>query len=303
MGTLGNLTIKIALMIALGFFLKKRHIITDEFQKDLSNLLLNVILPINVLASSSSECSKDIMQGIIISTLIACIYYIAALFISKQIGKRTKMSDRGQHIFVMMCVFANVGFIGYPLIQELYGKSGFILAVVYNLIYQIFLVTVGIKGLDSEKDRNGKGFWKDPLCIISVLSILIFISPFRLPDVLQDTCNTLGDLMVPISMILIGCDLARENMKLIFRDGRSYVVAVLRLLIFPVLMLAVLKLLRTDNMILAPMVVLTALPSGSLNVILAQKYQCEPEFAARTVLLTMELMIPTIPLILFLISL
>lgn len=61
------------------------------------------------------------------------------------------------------------------------------------------------------------------------------------------------------------------------------------------------KIIAVPNTVFMPMVLLTALPSGSLNVILAKEYDCEPDFASRTVILSMILIIVTLPLVLYII--
>jgi hypothetical protein len=45
------------------------------------------------------------------------------------------------------------------------------------------------------------------------------------------------------------------------------------------------------------LVLMTALPSGTINVIYAEKNNCAPKFTARTVVLTLILMVLTLPLL------
>lgn len=301
MDTLGELLFKVFCMVLFGAFLKKIRIITKGMQEGLSSLLLNAILPISVIGSAEAECTPEMVQALLWAAIVSAIYYIVAFLIAKLIAAPMGMGMRKKNIFISMNMFANVGFIGMPLCGALCGKEGFLIAVIYNLIYQIFLVFVGIPMM---KPGNGVSWdmLKDPLLLVSVAAIVIFVSPFRLPSAIQGVCDDIGSMIVPVSMMIIGSDLADQRLLEIFRDGKAYVVSIMRLLVYPLLMFLILKVMSVSNMILIPMVLLTALPSGSLNVILAKEYDCEPEFASRTVILSMILMITTLPIILWIIS-
>ena len=76
-----------------------------------------------------------------------------------------------------MAVFANVGFIGFPVVAELYGKEGTLYAVIYNLAYQIFLFTAGTALLSGKKEVDWKEMLLDPMTATSLAAIAIFLSP------------------------------------------------------------------------------------------------------------------------------
>lgn len=295
---LADIFLQIILMTGFGVILKKKDILTERMQDELSALLIRAVLPISVLASSQAEYSRSVLKGMLLSAAIATVYYIISfavgLFISRLIYGTT---SRGR-IFVLMNVFANVGFIGMPLAEALCGKTGFLYAVIYNLVYQAFLTLYGIPLLDSSAKKDWYQSLKDPLIIVSAVAIILFILPFRFPVAVTSALDTIGGMMVPLSMMIIGGDLAKDRIRTIISEKEAFIVCGIRLLLFPIIMMIVLKLLGVETGVAVPMILLTALPCGSLNVILAKEYHCEPEFASRTVILSMILMIVTLPLIL-----
>ncbi|MCI5699667.1 MAG: AEC family transporter [Lachnospiraceae bacterium] len=298
METLSGLLIKVICMVLFGVFLRKKNIITKELQAGLSSLLLNAILPISVVGSVEPQCTPRMVQALLWTALISTVYYFFAFGLSKLMTAKMSLSVQGKQIFIMMNMFANVGFIGMPLCSALCGKEGFLIAVVYNLVYQVFLVFVGIPML-----RGQKGIcWemlKDPLLIVSLAALAVFVSPFRLPTVVQEVCDDIGSMMVPVSMLIIGSDLADQKLSVLFKDVHSYLVCTMRLIVYPLLMFVIIKQMDLPSMVLVPTILLTALPCGSLNVILAKQYDCEPEFASRAVILSMVLMVITLPGILW----
>lgn len=303
-----NLVGKIALLVLFGFMLKKLGIITDEFQKSLSNLLLKAILPLSILSSANIKFSKELSLGMTKVAIIAGAYYIIAIIAMTFLSKYLKMSTVTSKIFITMSVFANTAFIGFPLVEAIYGSSGILYAVVYNIFYQLLFFTYGINLISQNKiNGNGKSkskgimsIFKNPITNCSFISIAIFLSPFRFPEFIHSTFSTVGSMTFPLSMIIIGCSLVGMKQSEILKDKYSYIVSAMRLIVFPLIMLVVLRLLNVPTMISAICVIITALPSGSLNVILAEQYDCNPKFAARTVVQSMLLMSISLPLIIIL---
>ena len=85
-------------------------------------------------------------------------------------------------------------------------------------------------------------------------------------------------------------------------DKYSYLVSLIRMLILPAIMFLILLVLKLPFGIAGTCAVLTALPCGSLNVIYAEQYNCEPEFASRTVVQTMVFMVVTLPIMILLVN-
>lgn len=295
---LGELLFKIVFMAALGYVLRKRGVIYAELQKGLSTLLLTVILPFSILTSSDSVFSTNMAEKLLLSGVIASGYYIAALALTVWLFGILKTGQHKRGIAVTMAVFANVGFIGFPVVEELYGKEGTLYAVIYNLAYQIFLFTIGTGLLSGRKKIDWKEMLLDPVTAASLAALLIFLSPFRFPAIVSESFDAVGSMTVPLSMIIIGCDMAMVKSRTLFSDALSYLVSGLRLLVFPAALAVILKLAGTDPSLARVMVLMTALPCGSLNVILAERYGCEKQFATATVVLSMVLMVITVPVVL-----
>jgi hypothetical protein len=290
---------KIVVMILIGFILKKTGIITDDGQKAFSKFLLKATLPASILASSGEELSGELSSGLAKTAVIAFFYYVAAIIISVFISKRLNAEDKTKKVFITMSVFANTGFLGFPLCLELYGNEGMLYAVIYNSFFQLFMFTYGIYLISSSGKFNLKELFKNPVTIASFVSIAIFLSPFRFPEFLQSALESVGGITTPLSMIIIGCTLCGMDLKELFKDKYSYLVSALRLVIFPAAMILVLSFLGLPKTVAATCAVITALPCGSLNVILAEEYDCNPEFAARTVVQSMVFMAVTVPCVIY----
>lgn len=300
METLFKLMIKIIIMIAVGIVLKKKGIIDERVQQGLSDILINVAVPCSLLAAGNSAFSTEIMESLIDATLIELVYYIGGLVLVTLLSRLLPIEQKAKKVFVTMSVFANVAFIGIPVVQELFGQEALLCAVVFNVMYDLFFFTYGVSLLSGSGSFQLKSLFSSPVAVASILSVILFLSPFRYPKVLEETLTAMGNISVPLSMMVIGCNLAVIRPKEILTDRSSYLVTALRQLIFPVLVLIVARFFKLDAMAVSVGVVMTALPAGSMNVILAEKYGCAPQFATRSVVQGMVLMLVTLPIIVML---
>lgn len=286
------------LMILLGFFLRKKEVITAEGVSELSRLLVAVILPLSVFASGNESCDPHLAYSLIESAVIVFAYYILAFVISFLIYKVFQKNKARLGVSITMSVFANIGFMGMPLAKILYGSDGLLIAVIYNLIYNLFLFTVGIRCFGgSSWTFSWRETFLDPLTISSVVAIVLFISPYKIPDVINSVVVQIGDMTAPISMLIIGAQMVNADWKRVFASFDSYLVCIIRLLVFPLLMLFVLKQFVTDSVLIGTIVLLTALPIGSLNAIFAEKYDADVAYVNETLILSLILSVVTIPIV------
>ncbi len=291
--------------MTLGFILRKTGIIDARMQKGLSDMLLMAILPFSILASSNYEKTPEVTEGMQIVLVAALVYYLFSLIAMRLLSKKLPFEEKEKRVFVTMTVFANTGFVGFPLMSALYGNAGLLMAVVFNLAYNLFMYTYGIHLL-SGKTGSIRRILTNPVNIASILAILIFVSPFRFPSYVSGPIDLIAAMTVPLSMIIIGSNLAAMPFTKVLTDPKSYLISFVRLILLPGLVLAGMYIaFRSASMTLetaAVAVLMCALPCGSMNVILSEKYDCAPEFAARATVQSMLLCMGSLPLFVFICS-
>ena len=295
-----SLIVKIAVMIALGYTLRKIDIITESLQKGLTDILLKAILPLSILMSANYAFNSALFHGMLIVAAAAVGFYVIGLTGMTFFSKTLSLQENERKIIVTMTVFANTGFVGFPIMLALFGQPGLLLAVIFNMFYNLFMYTYGINLLSGKGGYDIKSILLNPITIASIASIVIFVSPFRFPAILASPIEDIGAMSVPISMIIMGASLAKIPLLDILKDKYSYLVSGIRLVLFPLLMLLVMRLLSVSSLTATVCVLMAALPCGTMNVIFAEKYDCAPEFASRTVIQSLLLMIITLPLMILL---
>ena len=292
-----NLMGKVMLLVALGYFLRRREIITAQFQKDITSFMLNVAVPASVLTTANNTFSRELSHNLLLVVLITFVYHAVIMLLAYLFSRFLPLSRKGKVLFTMMTTFANSAFVGFPLVKELFGTEGFLYAVTANIIWMLFFYTIGISMFRGETTIRLKSLLSIPVTVASVAAIVICISPFRFPGVILDTLSTLGGMVVPISMLVVGCSLTQINLLDILRDRYSYLVSALRLVIIPAVVMLLLYLIPgIPNLVALVCCLNSCLPIGTMCIVYAQEYDCEPQYASRAVMQSMLLMIVTIPL-------
>lgn len=294
---------KMVVTVLLGLLLRKKRIIDERTQGSLSDILLRAVLPFTIIASSQHEYSMDTVKSIIAVAGAAILYYLCTIVFLRIVIFKTKVDQHEKVVLLNTAVFANTGFVGFPLMLSLFGNKGLLLASIYNLMYNLFFYTYGAT-LYSNRKGEIKQILFNPVSIASIGAIALFIVPWRMPAFVLDTINIVGNMTVPLSMIILGSTLATIDVKKLFTDIKSYIITALRLIIFPILMMVAIVIVRKFVWVspetAITLVLMTALPCGTMNVIYAEKYNCAPKFAARTVVMSLFLMSITLPIMLFL---
>jgi len=287
-----------ALMLLLGFTLTKKRVVDDRGRRVLNELLLKAVLPFTILTSSQYQFSVDMMKSIGAVALGSGLYYLISLFVLRLVLWKTRVADSERRVFITTSVFANTGFVGMPIMYSLFGNPGLLLAAIYNLIYNVFFYTYGVHLLSGKKPSFKE--YINPVSLSSILAIVLFIAPWRAPSVVVNAMNLVGNMTFPLSMIIMGSTLATIDWLKLFADFKSYVVCFLRLVLFPILMtVALIGLKHFIDIFPATvitLIIMTALPSGTMSVIYSERYDCAPKFCARTVTLTLIFMVISLPL-------
>ena len=289
---------KIFVFLGLGFVLNKTRVIDGHGEKALSKILLTAVLPFMILNSSQHTYSDEAVNGMLMCAAFAIGYYALSLVILRLSLKKVRMPEDERRIMVTCSVFANTGFVGFPLMEALFGRFGLLLAAVFNLCYNLFFYTYAVY-LFSRKPRfRLTEMLKNPVSIASFLAIVLFVIPWRMPAFISETFKLIGDMTVPMSMMIMGSMLAGVKIKKLVTDKKAYVVSALRLMIMPAIVMgavfAVSFLVPMLPETKSVVVLMCALPCGSMNVIYSENHDVAPHFCARTVSLSMIFMLVTL---------
>ena len=291
--------LKLFLLLVLGFVLFKCHIFDEYTNKKISALIVNVASPMLIISSIAGvEGSNKSIVFLMIGAGI--LMYIGFIILGKIINRIFPFPKKDWPVYECMVVFANTGFMGYPVLLDVFGQEAVFYASLIHMAFNFFVYTYAImcltKGDDSEFKLNFKQLLTPGIILIFV-GIFIYLFDIQLPSVLMDTINSVGSLTAPLSMMMIGSSLAVYPIKDSFTDWRSYVFAFVRLMIVPFVTMIMCRLLHIDAYYANITIITNAMPVGSMVLMLATQYYANVKIVTRNIVVSTLLSVITIPIV------
>ena len=291
--------LKLFLLLVLGFVLFKCHIFDEYTNKKISALIVNVASPMLIISSIAGvEGSNKSIVFLMIGAGI--LMYIGFIILGKIINRLFPFPKKDWPVYECMVVFANTGFMGYPVLLDVFGQEAVFYASLIHMAFNFFVYTYAImcltKGDDSEFKLNFKQLLTPGIILIFV-GIFIYLFDIQLPSVLMDTINSVGSLTAPLSMMMIGSSLAVYPIKDSFTDWRSYIFAFVRLMIVPFVTMIMCRLLHIDAYYANITIITNAMPVGSMVLMLATQYNANVKIVTRNIVVSTLLSVITIPIV------
>ena len=230
------------ILIFIGFFACKIKILPGESTKYLINLMLYITAP--CMAASSiytKELSPQVINATIQVLVGATIYFAISTVIAFAAVKFLKFKPKaewGLYIAAICCI--NSGFMGFPVTKAIFGEDIFYLMVIHNIIScgYIYGVTPVLIDMGKENHSSRLSALKSMInpCTIGILiGVVMLLIGVRPPDSLDQMIISLSDATIPISMIIVGIQLAGSDFKNMLKDKYINIVNILSMMIIPVL--------------------------------------------------------------------
>lgn len=293
-----NLQLEIFLLIIAGFVLSKLGYFSKQTRKQLTNIVLCLVLPCATIKSFEMDVDIKLLTSMIVVFIISVGIQFLYLIFCK--GCWNWIKDDRKPSLQYGTMVSNAGFMGMPMAQSAFGSVGLLYASIFLIPQRICMWSYGVslyeKGSKQEVIRK---VITNPCIVaiyIGVLLMLLGMFDIHLPKFIDDAIGAVGDCNTALSMIVIGGILSDVPKEKLF-DVVSVSYSTLRLLILPLLIFLILSFLPIDSMVCNVCVLLSAMPAASTTAMLAQKYEKNPEFASRIIFVSTLFSMITLPFI------
>lgn len=286
----------------IGYITNKIRWLPIESSKYLSQLLINISSPCLVVYSLSQqemnkETTSSAIQVAVLMFLALMIATVLAFFAVKVM--KTPTADRG--VYQVSLVLTNCAFMGYPLALAVFGEKGLFLMIVASVVFTIYTYTAGVLMLISGKEGRlaPKTVLQSILSIpvIScVIGLVIFVFEIQLPSLLVYFLETVGNMTIPLSMIIIGIQLAESRVREVLNNRHIYETVVLRLAVFPAVIFAVFIWLPVNPLAFCIVIFAMSMPTAAVTSVISEIYGVNPKLSAQIVFITTMCSLITIPI-------
>lgn len=301
-----NLEVMVVLFIIviLGYVACKLGYMGDKFDKKLSSIVVDITCPLLVLSSVMGDELPDrtlILPLLGVGFLTYILLLVFGFWVPRLITKNH--DDQGMIGFALM--FANVGFIGYPIVSSIFGPHAVFYAALLNMPNTFFIFTAGvmlIKGEYSLKQFNPKVL-VSPAMLGAFLAAIIVALGIHTPDIIARPVTMVGNITVPAALMIIGSSMAKLPIREIIGSPKVYITALLRLTIVPLSIYFLFKACGVSDLVNNINTVVIAMPVASFGTMFCLKYGRNPSLITETTFITTLGSIITIPLITLLFNL
>ena len=256
-------------IMVVGFVCAKIGLTGPEFNRRISGVVMNVLLVFTILYSVMNTDMEMDLAGVGFVTLCFVVMFAVMSTLGFLTAKLLRPGKERSGITFFAVTFANTVFLGFPVIEALYGADGIFIAAISNIPFNLMAYTVGlgavrggVKGLTVRKALA-------PPLVASLLAVLLFLSGIEVPKFVSDAFGTMSGATIPMSMLIVGTSLGSVSLKSAAGNWRVYAVVAIKLLVAPVVVWFVTRLFVTDEMLLGVTVILASAPTAMIATLFA----------------------------------
>ncbi len=295
-----NLEVMVILftIVILGYILCKLGYMNDKFDQKLSSIVIDITCPALILSSVMGEELPDrslILPLLGVGFATYFVLLIFGFFVPRLITKNR--DEQGMIGFALM--FANVGFIGYPIVSSIFGPKAVFYAALLNMPNTFFIFTAGvmlIKGEYSIKQINPKVLFS-PAMVAAFIAAIIVAFNIHTHDLIARPVTMVGNITVPAALMIIGSSMARLPLREIIGSPKVYVSSVIKLTIVPLSLYFLFKICGVSDIINDINTVVIAMPVASFGTMFCMKFGRNPALMTEITFITTVASIITIPMI------
>ena len=290
-------------LMGFGAAMRKAKFFKDNAIDGMVNVLILVVTPCLIVDVFQRPFDSSMLKGLGCAFALAALIHVVLIVLSKVAVRHPNENVRRP--LRLAAVFSNAGFMGIPLEQAVLGDVGVFYGIVYVVVFNLFIWSWGYgtmqnaSALSTRHQALSTKMWVNPGTVGIALGSPLFFCSAKLPEVIAVPIHHMANLNTPLAMIVIGYALAGAEFGRVVRTGAVYIAALVRLVVCPILMIAVLYPFRSAfdrNMMLALTVAASA-PVAAMVSMFAAKYRRDVDVSVAVVSGTTLLSIFTMPVV------
>lgn len=236
-----NATIPVFFVILLGYFLRIKGKVNDNFCNVANEINYKITLPALLFIDISST---DIKQTFDLKYIAFCAVVTTICFFAIWVLSKTFVKDKSEvGAFVQGSFRGSAAVLGIAFIQNIYGDARMaplmiIGAVPLYNIYSVIVLT--FEGKDNDSKNIKKAFiniCKNPIIISIIVGVAVSYFDFDFPVIVDKTIGSVAQMATPLALLVIGASF--EGKKAIAKLKITSVGTIIKLIIQPALFLPV----------------------------------------------------------------
>jgi predicted permease len=282
--------------VLTGLIIRKLGLIQPSHVDSFVNLMLYVALPVMIFNSANMEITRGRLHGV----LMIAVYSLAISLFSLIMGYlvfRLKIPKPERKIMCYGLLCNNAGFAGMPLLSYAFGQESLFYASIFLIPLRVLLWSAGIAMFTTTTWKTKlRNIFLNPATVAVALGLLRAWAGIGFHPTIETALHGIGGITAPFAMITVGCILGEVSPRSML-DMKVFYFCLIRLVVFPGIILALMKLIHAEFLLMVVCVILSAMPAGANTALMARKFGADDRFASKCVSVSTVLSMITVPAI------
>lgn len=289
------------LIFGSAIFQKVKNL-NEHWIRVLNEYALKIGFPILIFSSLSKAPFSFFEQAplILVNSIFILLSFVFVFVFGKLLG-----IGKQRFLTLFIClILGNAAYLGIPVLSQVFGEDILSIASLIVAIYLFWIFSVGIAYLDySSKKANKnvvrnilKNLFGNPLFLAVILGFIFSSSQFELPSIVLKSLDMVTASVTPTVLIVIGLFLGKSHIGKIKEWYPVLIFSVFRLMLFPLAFYLGLLAFGIETRVFSSSILQAAMPLAITPFALADQYQLDKEFIARSIVLSTILSVISLPL-------
>ncbi len=303
-----------------GFLLRKTKLADGNYAKSLSVMVLYVAQAALFIHGFIIRFDALTFKGVCWTFLFAFLTHAVFYLIARCMFKSAP--DKIRRVLRFGVIFSNAGYMGIPVISDVFGPDFVIYATTYTVWFNVFAFSLGrLIYTDDKKYISLKEIIVNPAIIPILIGMVIYLTGggtwvqnrlessendalTRTVEMFYNILTVLKNMVAPASMMVIGARLADINLKGILKDRYLYGFLFTRLILFPAIIWCIMRPFLYFNLIgnevISIVLILSSTPAAAMTTMFAELYGGDSPYAGKIVACSTLCSVITMPVMAFL---
>jgi predicted permease len=284
-------------IVGVGALLRTTGILCREDAQPINRVIIYVGLPAYIFKAVHGQTLRPDLLGVV---AVAWIVFAVMLAVGWLTARLLKLPDEIAGGFIIAVALGNTGYIGYPITAALLGTALLPEAIFYDVFGTVFaLALVGLLVAQhfGHNDEARVNPLRELFTFPAVLALIaaLALRTVAIPDVVMGGIGLLASMVAPLIMISVGLSLRVSTLG--SQSGRLAALGALRLLVAPLVGLALAWALLGSGPALRVAVLEAGMPAMMLTIVVGERFGLDTDFIASAIFVTTAASALTLPLL------
>lgn len=288
-------------ILGVGFYFTVMKKWPDNTNKVFSLVVVQIAAPSLAIVSIENRFTRDMLYSALGNLLIIAGSIFFMFFVGKIFSKLLNLKPAKAAVFNTTFTFNNTMFIGLPINHIIFGDEGLPYLFTFYLVTIVMFWSLGAYTLCRAADPSQKSFSVKKVFSPGLIGVLagcaLVECGIKLPTILETSLTYLGNICVPLSLLVIGSNLAKSLSKGMPKISLDQIIIMIgKFVIHPLIIWGAFSIFGVSGLPLKVFILTAALPCHAQTAIVSEFYGLEGEYASNLVSLSTLISMVTIPL-------